>query len=104
MKIIKPPLDTQWNMYANENNGMRYVFEHEAQVEMATSDLVIKVIARVAEFDDQSTHWAWMTNGKLGIVQLELFMLNMCFPYDPELLEKNGVGLRIPIVITPNTW
>jgi hypothetical protein len=101
VKLSRPKAGTQWKMFSAEG-APRIIQRHRIQVEIATQKPVIEIVFEVATDEASATHWAWLKDELIDMVQPTYDALNMCFAYDPIGQEEAGIGLRIPLIRLPN--
>ena len=82
------------------------IFSSKMQVNMCLGrnddpeEMILVLRIRQADKDEENQAWGWLEpNGKITMIWASKFQLDTCFPYGPEIEEKAGKGIRVPVII-----
>ncbi|MDU8350514.1 hypothetical protein RYA05_01270 [Pseudomonas syringae pv. actinidiae] len=98
--------ELRWKMFTtlSSNGVMLAAFHGEFQITFFSSSTPVKVIVETTNDEDKATHWGWLVDKTISMVQPSLLQLDMCFPGDPAAREQAGEGRRTPLIATPTDW
>jgi hypothetical protein len=79
-----------------------HFYPHPGVVRMCGVKRVFKVLVEEDQSGSEDPYWGWWDNDKqmFLFVYRKQMLLNMCFPYGPEVQERRGDGIRLPVKIT----
>jgi hypothetical protein len=85
-----------------EKNMYQLVFKVKRVVELTFPHQKNDIVELEVEESEEGEYWGWLEfkNNEYRYIYPKRFMVDMCFPYGPQIEEKENKGRRVKLKLT----